>query len=97
MTTRTKTIAEMLIDKRGEKGLKSPIIERLGVTRKTYNSWERGSIPRHSYEIKRIAEYLGIDEEDLAIQAYRENRAMGLSRKWPVGIPSNPPPQSQAA
>lgn len=97
MTIRTQTIAQMLIEKRGKKGLKSPIIDRLKVTRKTYDSWERGSLPRNPKEIERLADYLGVDDEALAIQVYRENRAKGLSRKSILGIPSNPTPLLEVA
>lgn len=75
MTTRHKTIGEMLKDRREQlEHTQAEAIRQIGTSRESYPKWESGhSIPGDEW-IKPISIYLDMDEEDLALQRYYEKR-----------------------
>lgn len=79
MTTRTKTIAEMLKDRRGD-GTKAGAVRSLGTSRQMYDTWESGLYLPGEEFVPAIAQYLEMDEEALALQRYYEKleRAKGV-------------------
>lgn len=83
MATRTKTIADLLRQKRAG-GAKAPIYRRLHVSPQTYDAWEAGMyVPSPEHGTK-LAEYLEMDEREVAWLLYvsskvaNSNRAKGL-------------------
>lgn len=68
------TISQLLKSKRGN-GSKADAYRAIGVSPGTYNMWEAGGyIPEDAYTEK-LAEYLGIDEREMAWMQYRERKA----------------------
>lgn len=102
MATRTKTIADLLRQKRAG-GAKAPIYRRLHVSPQTYDAWEAGMyVPSPEHGTK-LAEYLEMDEREVAWLLYvsskvaNSNRAKGLSRDSTSGKLQSPLPELTAA
>ena len=74
MTTTASTLGELLRSKRNG-GAKAPIYKHLGVPANMYDYWE-GSVylPQKTEHIESLADYLGIDEDSLALDIYHERK-----------------------
>lgn len=82
MTTKqeTRTIAGLLRDKRGDQP-KARAYRALNVDAGTYNTWESGMyIPRKPEHLKAIAEWLGMDEQEVVWISHVSRREKSLFR-----------------
>lgn len=75
MTTRHKTISEMLSERRDSLDHSQVrAADEIGVSRQIYSQWESGHATPGDQWIKPISIYLEVDEEGLALQRYYEKR-----------------------